>query len=150
MRKAYLKKIQLSELALKISKPTFGWNNHSDPIKDASELIAKSQGLFLEISEYEQRIGSKLSKIQKNKIDKAIEDLGKLIPYIKNKIKPTESLEMVDKTDNSMVWPWVIYTGLSDIILDRITKCVNLYQLPFLSHSQANQILLLLQWSEEC
>ena len=40
---------------------------------------------------------------QKNKIDNAVEDLGKLIPYLKNKIKPTESLETVDQTDNSLV-----------------------------------------------
>ncbi len=48
-------------------------------------------------------MGSKLSKYQKNKIFSAIEDLGKLIPYIKNKIKPTEGLEIVDQTDNSLM-----------------------------------------------
>ena len=53
----------------------------------------KGQKLFLEISEYEQRMGSKLSKYQRDKIDDAIVDLGKLIPYMKNKIKPYESLE---------------------------------------------------------
>jgi len=57
--------------------------------KQAHELMEKSQKLFLEISEYEQRMGSKLSKYQKNKIDNAIENLGKLVPYMKNKIKPT-------------------------------------------------------------
>ena len=98
-----LKVIKAFELSEAIARLNWNWNNHSDPIKDAHELMAKSQGLFLEISEYEQRIGSKLSKIQKNKIDRAIEDLGKLVPYIKNKIKPTESLEILDKTDNSMV-----------------------------------------------
>ncbi len=98
-----LKVIHAFELSEKITKLTWNWNNYSDPIKDAHELIAKSQKLFVEISEYEQRMGSKLSEYQKNKIFSAIEDLGKLIPYIKNKIKPTESLEMVDKTDNSMV-----------------------------------------------
>ena len=30
---------------------------------------------------------------QKNKINDAVEDLGKLIPYMKNKIKPSEILE---------------------------------------------------------
>ena len=55
-----------------------------------------SQKLFIEISEYEQRVGSKLSEYQKNKIYSAIEDLGKVIPYIKNKIKPSEILEIVD------------------------------------------------------
>jgi len=53
----------------------------------------QGQKLFLEISEYEQRMGSKLSEYQKNKIGEAVEDLGKLIPYMKNKIKPSESLE---------------------------------------------------------
>ncbi len=98
-----LKVIKAFELSEAIARLNWNWNNHSDPIKDANELMAKSQGLFLEISEYEQRIGSKLSKIQKNKIDRAIEDLGKLVPYIKNKIKPTENLEIVNKTDNSLV-----------------------------------------------
>ena len=35
-----LKNIQLSELALKISKHTFSWNNQSDPVKKANELMA--------------------------------------------------------------------------------------------------------------
>ncbi len=30
---------------------------------------------------------------KKNKINEAVEDLGKLIPYMKSKIKPSESLE---------------------------------------------------------
>jgi len=38
-------------------------------------------------------IGANLSTYQKNKINEAVEDLGKLIPYMKNKIKPSESLE---------------------------------------------------------
>jgi len=38
-------------------------------------------------------MGSKLSVHQRNKIHNAIENLGKLIPYMKNKIKPSESLE---------------------------------------------------------
>ncbi len=98
-----LKDIQVSELALKITKLSFKWNNYSDPVKETHELMDKGQKLFVEISEYEQRMGSKLSKYQKNKIFSAIEDLGKLIPYIKNKIKPTEGLEIVDQTDNSLV-----------------------------------------------
>ncbi|MCH7966264.1 MAG: hypothetical protein IIB02_02425 [Thaumarchaeota archaeon] len=49
--------------------------------------------LSLEILEYEQRMGSNLSIYQKNKINEAIEDLGKLIPYMKNKIKPSAILE---------------------------------------------------------
>lgn len=41
-------------------------------------------------------MGSKLTKYQKNKINRAVEDLGKLVPYMKNKIKPTEILERLD------------------------------------------------------
>ncbi len=56
--------------------------------------------LFLELPEYEQRMGSKLNEYHKNKINNAIVDLRKLLPYMKNKIKPNESLEIVDQTDN--------------------------------------------------
>jgi len=87
--------IKTFELSEEITRLTWNWNNYSDPIKDAHELMGKGQKLFLEITEYEQRMGSKLSKYQRNKIDNAIEDLGKLIPYMKNKIKPYQSLENV-------------------------------------------------------
>jgi hypothetical protein len=56
----------------------------------------KCQKLFLEISEYEQRMGSKLIDYQKNQIYDAIVDLEKLISYMKNKIKPHESLQNID------------------------------------------------------
>jgi len=85
-----LKVIQAFELSEAIARLNWNWNNNSNPIKDAHELISKCQKLFIEISEYQQRIGTKLSMQQKNKIDNAMEDLGKLIPYIKNKIKPSE------------------------------------------------------------
>ncbi len=88
-----LKVIKTFELSEKITRLNWNWNNYSDPIKEAHELMGKGQKLFLEISEYEQRMGSKLSKYQRNKIDNAVEDLGKLIPYMKNKIKPYQSLE---------------------------------------------------------
>ncbi len=88
-----LKVIKIFELSEEITKLTWNWNNYSDPVKETHELMDKGQKLFLEISEYEQRMGSKLSVRQKNKIHNAIEDLGKLIPYMKNKIKPYESLE---------------------------------------------------------
>ncbi|MEE8181066.1 MAG: hypothetical protein V3T67_04415 [Nitrosopumilaceae archaeon] len=88
-----LKVIKIFELSEEITKLTWNWNNYSDPVKETHELMDKGQKLFLEISEYEQRMGSKLSVYQKNKIHNAIEDLGKLIPYMKNKIKPSESLE---------------------------------------------------------
>ena len=85
--------IKASELSGEIATLTWNWNNYSDPAKEAYELMDKVNKLFLEISEYEQRMGSKLSKYQRNKIDNAVEDLGKLIPYMKNKIKPYQSLE---------------------------------------------------------
>ncbi len=88
-----LKVIKTFELSEEITRLNLNWNNYTDPVKDAHELMGKGQKLFLEISEYEQRMGSKLSKYQRNKIDNAVEDLGKLIPYMKNKIKPYQSLE---------------------------------------------------------
>jgi len=90
-----LKVIKTFELAEQITKLNWNWNNFSDPIKNAHELMGQGQKLFLEISEYEQRMGSKLSKDQRDKIENAVEDLGKLIPYMKNKIKPYQSLENV-------------------------------------------------------
>ena len=91
-----LKVIKAFELSEAITRLNWNWNNYSNPIKDAHELIAMSQKLFIEISEYEQRVGSKLGEYQKNKIHDAIEDLGKVSSYIKNKIKPSEILEIVD------------------------------------------------------
>ncbi len=85
--------IKSSKLAGKITKLTWNWNNYSEPIKEAHELTNKVRKLFLETSEYEQRMGSKLSAYQKNKIDYAVDDLLKLIPYMENKIKPYEGLE---------------------------------------------------------
>jgi len=90
-----LKDIQLSELSLKISKLTFSWDNYSDPVKEAHELMDRAQKLFLEISEYDHRMGSKLSEYQRNKIYNSMEDLEKLIPYMKNKIRPSEVLENI-------------------------------------------------------
>ena len=85
-----LKDMQLSELALKISKLIFNWNNYPDPIKDAHTLMNLVRKVSLDISEYEQRMGSKLSEYQRNKIYNSMEDVEKLIPYMKNKIKPYE------------------------------------------------------------
>ena len=91
-----LKDIELSELALKISKLTFGWNNHSDPVTEAHTFLDRVRKLSIEISEYEQRIGPNLSEYQRNKIYNSMEDLEKLISYMKNKIKPHESLQNID------------------------------------------------------
>lgn len=88
-----LKDMALSELALKISKLTFGWNNHSDPIVTAHKLLDEVKKISIEISEYDQRIGTNLSEYQRNKIYNSMEDLEKLIPYMKNKIKASEDLE---------------------------------------------------------
>jgi len=92
--------IELSELALKISKLTFGWNNHSDPIKESQKHMDTVRKLALEISEYEQRMGSDLSEYQRIKIYRSMEDVENLIPYMKNKIKPHERLEKILNTDN--------------------------------------------------
>jgi len=85
--------IKAFELSEEITRLSWNWNNYSDPNRDAYELMGKGQKLFLEISEYGQRMGSKLDEFQRNKIDNAVVDLRKLIPYIKNKIKPYEGLE---------------------------------------------------------
>ena len=90
-----LKVIKASELSGEITKLTWNWNNYSEPDKEANELMIKFQNLFLEISEYEQRMGSKLSEYQKNTTHNAIDNLVKLIPYMKNKIKHYESLENI-------------------------------------------------------
>lgn len=86
-----LKDIQLSELSLKISKLTFGWNNYSDPVKEAHRLMNLVRKSTLDILEYEQRMGSKLGEYQRNIIHNSMDDLEKLIPYMQNKIKPSES-----------------------------------------------------------
>jgi len=98
-----IKNMQISELVLKISKLTFGWDNHTDPIKEANELLIKVRRIPLEICEYEQRMGSSLSEYQRNTIYNSMEELETALPYMKNKIKDAESLEIVDKTDNSLV-----------------------------------------------
>jgi len=85
--------IKASELSGEIATLTWNWSNYSDPAKVAYELMDKVSKLFLEIPEYEQRIGSKLNEYYRNKINNAIVDLRKLFPYMKNKIKPDQSLE---------------------------------------------------------
>jgi len=90
-----LKELQVSELALKISKLSFKWNSYSDPAKEAHGLVDNFRKLSLEILEYEHRMGSKLGEYQRNIIYDSTEDLGKLIPPLKNKIKHYESLENI-------------------------------------------------------
>ena len=98
-----LKNIELSELALKISKLTFGWDKQTGAMKKANDLMSEVRKISLEISEYEQRMGSSLGEYQRNTIYNSMEDLEDLIPYMKKKIKPAESLEIVGKSDNSLV-----------------------------------------------
>ena len=93
---ALLKVIHAFELSEKITKLTWNWDNYSDSVIQAHELMNEGQKLFVEIAEYRQRMGSNLNESQKNKLDEAVEDLGKLIPYMKNKIKPSKILEKVD------------------------------------------------------
>ena len=85
-----LKVIKIFELSGEITKLNWGWNDRSDPVKNAHELMDNGQKILLEISEYEQRIGPKINVQQRKSIGDAIEDLGKLIPYMKDKIKPYE------------------------------------------------------------
>ena len=92
---ALLYEIKLSELALKISKLTFGWKNYSDPETEAPKLLNMVRKLSLDITDYEQRMGSNLSEYQRNKIYLAMDELEKLIPYLKNKIKISESSENI-------------------------------------------------------
>ncbi len=98
-----LKNMQISELVLKITKLTFGWNNHANPITNANELMNDVRKLSLEIAEYEQRMGSALGEYQRNIIYNSMEELENAIPYMKNKIKPAESLEIADQPDKSLV-----------------------------------------------
>jgi len=98
-----LKDINCSKLSAAITKLTFSWNNNSNPIKEAHELMDRYRKLSLEILEYEQRMGSKLSENQRNKLDNSMEDLAKVIPYMENKIMPSEILETksINKRDLS-------------------------------------------------
>ena len=94
-----LKEMEVSELALKISKLTFGWNNHTDPEKESQRLLNRVRKLSLEISDYEHRMGTNLSEYQRNKIYNSMEDLQNLIPFMKNKIVSYESSENILNED---------------------------------------------------
>jgi len=94
-----LKEMEVSELALKISKLTFGWNNHTNPEKESQILLNRVRKLSLEISDYEHRMGDNLSEYQRNKIYNSMEDLQNLIPYMKNKIVSYESSEDILNKD---------------------------------------------------
>ena len=80
-----LKDIKISELSASITKLTFSWDNYSKPVKQVHELIFRYRKLSLEILEYEQRMGSKLSKYKRNQLNDSMEELEKLISHMKNK-----------------------------------------------------------------
>jgi len=88
-----LKDINCSKLSAAITKLTFSWDNYSNPVEQAHELMNRYRKLSLEILEYEQRMGSQLSKYQRSKLDISMEDLAKVIPYMENKIEPSVILE---------------------------------------------------------
>jgi len=94
-----LKEMEVSELALKISKLTFGWNNHTNPEKESQILLNRVRKLSLEISDYEHRMGDDLSEYQRNKIYNSMDDLQNLIPFMKNKIVSYESSEDILNED---------------------------------------------------
>jgi hypothetical protein len=85
-----LKLINIFELSREITKLNWGWDDHSNPINKAHELMVKGHKLFLEISEYKQRMGSKISIRQRKDIEDGIEGVGKIISYLQDKIKPCE------------------------------------------------------------
>ncbi|MEK0340439.1 MAG: hypothetical protein QQN46_09535 [Nitrosopumilus sp.] len=90
-----LKVIKATKLTGDVLTLTWNWDNFSDPLKETHELMDKVQKLFLEIFEYEQRMGSDVCKYQIDKINNVIVELRKGISYMENKIKPTESLEKI-------------------------------------------------------
>jgi len=94
-----LKEMEISELALKISKLTFGWKNYTGPEKESQRLLNRVRKLSLEISDYEHRMGTNLSEYQRNKIYNSMEDLQNLIPFMKNKIVSYESSENILNED---------------------------------------------------
>ena len=95
-----LKEMEISELALKISKLTFGWKNYTNPSIEAHKILDIVRRISLEVSEYEQRMGPNLREYQRNKIYNSMDDLEKLIPYMKNKIEASENLENVFVKDD--------------------------------------------------
>jgi len=94
-----LKEMEITELALKISKLTFGWKNYTGPEKESQRLLNRVRKLSLEISDYEHRMGTNLSEYQRNKIYNSMEDLQNLIPFMKNKIVSYESSENILNED---------------------------------------------------
>ncbi len=93
-----LKDIRASELAGAVTTLVWNWDSYPEAADDAHKLMDQVRHLFLEISEYDQRMGSKLTKYQRNQIIDSVEDLKKLIPFLKRKIEATIAVE--EKFDN--------------------------------------------------
>ena len=85
-----LKMIRFNELSRDITRLNWSWNDNSNSINKAQELVLREQRLFLEISEYKQRMGDKISPRQRKDIEDTIESIGKLVNYLKDKIRPSE------------------------------------------------------------
>jgi hypothetical protein len=85
-----LKLIKFNELSRDITRLNWTWDDRFDSINKAHELMIREQKLFLEISEYKQRMGERISPRQRKDIEDTIEGLGRLVNYLKDKIKPSE------------------------------------------------------------
>jgi hypothetical protein len=85
-----LKLIKFNELSRDITRLNWTWDDRFDSITKAHELMIREQKLFLEISEYKQRMGERISPRQRKDIEDTIEGLGRLVNYLKDKIKPSE------------------------------------------------------------
>ena len=85
-----LKLIKFNELSRDITRLNWSWNDDSNSINKVQELVTREQKLFLEISEYKQRMGDMINPRQRKDIEDAIETMGKLVNHLKDKIKPSE------------------------------------------------------------
>ena len=85
-----LKLIKFNELSRDITRLNWSWNDDSNSINKVQELVTREQKLFLEISEYKQRMGDMINPRQRKDTEDAIETMGKLVNYLKDKIKPSE------------------------------------------------------------
>jgi len=68
-----------------------------------SEISDRYRSRFSNYKQVNQYIKEVLMDTKENTIYNSMEELENAIPYMKNKIKPTESLETVSQTDKSLV-----------------------------------------------
>lgn len=85
-----LKLIKFNELSRDITRLNWSWNDNFNSINKAQELMVREQKLFLEISEYKQRMGDRISPRQRKDIEDTIGGMERLVNYLKDKIKPSE------------------------------------------------------------